>query len=79
METSTTRITANRLPEDDRDATGCWAKVDDIFARSRTVFEYDVLRHATTFDEALDRVGKIRNDLLNSSQAVGVPDRISSG
>jgi hypothetical protein len=53
----------NRLPDGARLATGCWARVEDVFARSRTVFEHDVLRHAGTLAEGLQRVEAIRTEL----------------
>jgi hypothetical protein len=54
----------NRLPKGVRGATGCWARVKDVFDRSRTLFEHDVLRHAGTLDEALERVSKMRAELV---------------
>ena len=60
-------VSTNRLPKGDRAATGCWAKIEDVFARSRTVFEHEILRHAATLDEALELVATMRQDLLNDS------------
>jgi hypothetical protein len=59
----------NRLPTDSRDATGCWARVQDIFARSRTVFVQDVLQHAASLEAAFRRVDQIRDQLLSDRQA----------
>lgn len=50
----------NRLPKGPRPATGCWMRVQDVFERSRTVLEHDVLRHAPTLEAALERVEGLR-------------------
>lgn len=55
---------ANRLPKGGAPATGCWARVQDVFDRSRTVFEHEILRHASTLEEAFGRVEALRRELI---------------
>jgi hypothetical protein len=61
----------NKIPKGVRRATGCWARVEDVFGRSRAVFAQDILRHAATIPEAFDHIAGLRQSLLESSKAAG--------
>jgi len=58
----------NKIPKGSQRATGCWARVEDVFGRSRAVFSQDVLRHASTVPEAFDYIAALRQSLLESSK-----------
>jgi hypothetical protein len=61
---------ANRVPSAKHpNATGCWARVANVFDRSRTLFEMDVARNVTSAPEAFDRIAEIRDALLKEAKA----------
>lgn len=53
----------NRISSKDAPALGCWLKLEDVFGRSQVFFEYDVIKHASTLDEAFEVVNKIRGQV----------------
>lgn len=57
----------NRSGAGGGEPTGCWARVEDIFGRSETLFEAEVLRDATDVKSALARVDVIRRELLEAT------------
>ena len=56
-------IRANRIRSDKRPSIGCWQRLEQVFASSRTMFERDVLAKASTLSQAFDRVDAIREQL----------------
>lgn len=60
-------VWTNRIGDtnEEEQATGCWAKVEDVFGRSRALFEHEVLKGVTTVAQGFARVDEIRDDLLS--------------
>ena len=58
------RIT-NRIAKVGNQATGCWARIENVFERSRTMFEHEILNHVSSLEAALDKVADLRIELLS--------------